>query len=115
MSTPYTFSTVEQAFAAINYSVHSGSNPQATLHALQSEFAWMLGIIRDDCADEYHAALKKAQEEKGEVCSISCHVLVSCCIYTYMYTCRRLHMYMCLLQKSDVKNNVVDCVWVSLL
>ena len=70
--------TVEQAYEAINYSLHSGNNPQATLHALQSEFAGMVGIIRPDCADRYYAALRSAQEEKGRVC-ISC-------VYELMYT-----------------------------
>ena len=43
-----------------------GGDPEATLHALKSEFAG-LGFIRDDCAVGYHEALKKAWEEKGEV------------------------------------------------
>jgi hypothetical protein len=59
--------SVEQAFAVINYNLHSGSSSQATLHALQSEFAGMVGLIHDDCAELYHAALKNARDEKGEV------------------------------------------------
>lgn len=74
---------MEQAFVAINYSLHSGSSPQATLHALQSEFTGMVEIIRDDCIDRYYAALKSARDEKGEVCT-SLHVILS--IYMYMYT-----------------------------
>ena len=75
------FTTVEQAFAVINYSLHSGSSSQATLHALQSEFAGMVGLIRDDCADRYHAALKNARDEKGEVCTAMGTLL------PYMYIC----------------------------
>ena len=52
---------------AINYSLHSGNSPQATLHSLQSEFAGMVEIIRPDCADRYYAALRSAQDEKGRV------------------------------------------------
>ena len=59
--------TVEEAFAAINYSVKSGQSAQATLHALQSEFAGLIENIREDCAEEYLAALRKAQDEKQEV------------------------------------------------
>ena len=59
---------VEEAFEAINYNIKSGKGAQATLHVLQSEFAGMVGIIREDCAEEYHDALKQAQEEKGDVC-----------------------------------------------
>ena len=77
------FTTVEQAFAVINYSLHSGSSSQATLHALQSEFAGMVGLIRDDCADRYHAALKNARDEKGEVCTAMGTLL----LYIYMYIC----------------------------
>ena len=60
------FTTAEEAFEAINHSLESG-NIQETLQALQSEFAGMVGIIREDCAEEYFAALKRAHEEKGEV------------------------------------------------
>lgn len=67
--------TVEEAFTAINYSIKSGQSAQATLHALQSEFAGLIENIREDCAEEYHAALRKAQEEKGEVCSTLNNVL----------------------------------------
>jgi Ras GTPase-activating-like protein IQGAP1 len=57
---------VEESFAAINYSVKSGQSAQATLHALQSEFAGLIENIREDCAEEYLAALRKAQDEKQE-------------------------------------------------
>lgn len=76
------FTAVEQAFAVINYSLHSGNSSQATLHALQSEFAGMVGLIRDDCAERYHAALKNAQDEKGEVQAYTCT-----CIYMLLAHC----------------------------
>ena len=41
-----------------------------TLRALQCEFAGLVENIREDCAEEYHAALRKAQDEKGEVCIV---------------------------------------------
>ena len=47
--------------------MNSGSSVQGTLHALQNEFAGMARIVRVDCAEEYHSALKNAQVEKGEV------------------------------------------------
>ena len=51
----------------LNQSLQGGGSPEATLHALQSEFVGLGGVVRDDCAERYHEALRKAQEEKGEV------------------------------------------------
>lgn len=61
------FLTVEQAFLSINLCLHGDSGAHQTLHALQSEFAGMIGEIRQDCSEEYYTALKSALEEKGEV------------------------------------------------
>ena len=55
---------------AINYSIKSGTSALATLRALQSEFAGMVDNIREDCGEEYLAALKKVLEERGEVCNL---------------------------------------------
>ena len=57
--------SVTDAITAINVIV-LGDSPAETMGALKSEFAAM-SSLDDSSAERYHAALRKAREEKGEV------------------------------------------------
>ena len=63
--------TVGDAIMAINTAV-SGDSIEATTRALNSEFL-TVEPMDETCLQRYHDALKKAQEEKGEVSSALDH------------------------------------------
>jgi len=54
---------------AINTAV-TGNSAEETISALQSEFL-TIESLDAECYQRYHDALKKAQEEKGEVSIVS--------------------------------------------
>ena len=57
---------VGDAIVAINTAV-AGDSIEATTRALNSEFLTVEPMMDETCLQRYHDALKKAQEEKGEV------------------------------------------------